>query len=147
MYACWFTLLKKTKHFESVNFACFATTDIIFSSKKLVCILRDILVHTIKKKQLLITNPNSNYFGYLHFDSFFKICTWIISYKSILYTMYVHYIINMNEIVFRGIVKKKVHISGNLLTVLKESVYYTDTDLNNVENSTYQELNVPAFTT
>lgn len=53
----------------------------------------------------------------------------------------------MNEIVFRGIVKKKVHISGNLLTVLKESVYYTDTDLNNVENSTYQELNVPAFTT
>lgn len=51
----------------------------------------------------------------------------------------------MNEIVFRGIVKKKVHISG--LTVLKKSVYYTATDLNNVETSTYQELNVPAFTT
>lgn len=59
--------------------------------------------------------------------------------------MYVHYIISMNEIVFRGIVKKKVHISG--LTVLKKSVYYTATDLNNVETSTYQELNVPAFTT
>lgn len=46
----------------------------------------------------------------------------------------------------RGIVKKNVHFSGNLLSFSKESVNYTDSDLTNAEASTYQELNVSSFT-
>lgn len=43
---------------------------------------------------------------------------------------------------FRGISKKKVSISRDLLSCSKKSIYYTDTDVKAGENSTYQELDV-----
>lgn len=48
--------------------------------------------------------------------------------------------------IFRGIVKKNVQFSGNLLSFSKGSVNYTDSDLTNAETSTYQELNVSSIT-
>lgn len=53
----------------------------------------------------------------------------------------------MYAFVFRGIVKKNVHISGNLLSFWKKSVYCSHADLKNIETSTYQEINIPELRT